>query len=115
MCNSVGMVVSESWQETDVALFEAAFQEVGKNFNLIAQKLPNKSCSECVGFYYRWKKTRRGNVIRTPPLDRRSCWGHLKIDEVGMYHTRDAAPCTGRLRARLHYWLDEVHNCWPLA
>ena len=95
-----------------MALFEAAFQDVGKNFSLVAQKLPNKSCPECVAFYYRWKKTRRGSAVRKPVADRRSCWGHLKIDEVFVYtrvqqHTRCTCACT--------HWPDQAHNCWRLA
>ena len=77
-----------------MALFEAAFQDVGKNFPLIAQKLPNKSCHECVSFYYRWKKTSRGSKVRKPALDRQSRWAHLKIDEVCMCCTR-AGHCSG--------------------
>ena len=73
---------TESWRDKDVASFEAAYKAAGKNFHHIARMLPTKSCKDCVEFYYRWKKTRRGSAMQKPPLSRSVYWDSLKLDEV---------------------------------
>lgn len=51
--------VWEDWSPKEIAIFEAALMQHGKEFSLLAKKyLPKKSCKEVVAFYYAWKKTR---------------------------------------------------------
>jgi hypothetical protein len=51
--------VWEDWSPRDVALFEAALMQYGKDFSKIAHKhLLNKQTKDVVAFYYIWKKTK---------------------------------------------------------
>ena len=50
--------VWEDWSPREVALFEAALMQYGKDFSRIAHKhLMNKETKDVVAFYYIWKKT----------------------------------------------------------
>ncbi|KAI2494484.1 hypothetical protein MHU86_20052 [Fragilaria crotonensis] len=51
--------VWEDWSPREVALFEAALMQYGKDFSRIAHKhLVNKQTKDVVAFYYIWKKTK---------------------------------------------------------
>ena len=51
--------VWEDWSPREVALFEAALMQYGKDFSRIAHRhLMNKQTKDVVAFYYIWKKTK---------------------------------------------------------
>jgi hypothetical protein len=47
----------ERWAPIEVALFEAALAEYGKDFHKVQREVKTKTTSEIVDFYYVWKKT----------------------------------------------------------
>jgi len=51
-------MVWEDWSPKEIATFEAALMQHGKQFSLVSKNyLPNKSTKDVVAFYYVWKKT----------------------------------------------------------
>lgn len=49
--------VIETWSPLEIALFESAIAESGKEFHLIQKQVETKSTQEVIDFYYIWKKT----------------------------------------------------------
>jgi hypothetical protein len=49
--------VLERWSPLEVALFEAALAEYGKEFHKVQGEIKTKTTNEIVDFYYVWKKT----------------------------------------------------------
>lgn len=49
--------ILERWAPIEIAFFEAALGEYGKEFHKIAKEVKSKSTKEVVDFYYVWKKT----------------------------------------------------------
>lgn len=49
--------VVETWSPYEIALFEAAIAEHGKDFHRIAREIRSKSTRDVIAFYYIWKKT----------------------------------------------------------
>jgi len=49
--------VMEQWSPYEIALFEAAMAEYGKEFYRIAKEIGSKTTQEVIEFYYIWKKT----------------------------------------------------------
>lgn len=48
------------WSEDEVCQFEENYVTGGKDFSNMSHVLKTRSVSECVSFYYKWKKTIRG-------------------------------------------------------
>jgi len=46
----------QPWTLEEMAVFDAALAQHGKDFSQVAQNLPSKSVMQCVQFYYVWKK-----------------------------------------------------------
>ncbi len=51
------------WTEEETVQFEKGLDMFGKRFHLIAQQVGSKSVSNCVRFYYEWKKTRKVDEV----------------------------------------------------
>jgi len=49
--------VLDNWTPLEIATFEAAICAHGKDFYEVQKHIPNKSTSECVEFFYFWKRT----------------------------------------------------------
>jgi len=58
----------EEWTVEDKVLFEQAFQFHGKAFDRIRQMLPDKSMSNLIRYYYKWKKFKN----KTSVMDRQA-------------------------------------------
>jgi hypothetical protein len=54
-----------TWCIDEMERFEKQFLKTPKNFSKIAKKVKTKRVSQCVDFYYRWKKTERSFKILT--------------------------------------------------
>ena len=50
-------MVIERWSPLEVALFEAAISQYGKQFHQIQKEIETKTTKEVIEFYYMWKKT----------------------------------------------------------
>jgi hypothetical protein len=49
--------VIEKWSPYEIAMFEAAMAEHGKQFHKIHDEISSKTTSDIIEFYYIWKKT----------------------------------------------------------
>jgi hypothetical protein len=49
--------VLERWAPLEIALFEAALSEYGKEFHKVQREIKTKNTREVIDFYYIWKKT----------------------------------------------------------
>ncbi|KAI0978740.1 hypothetical protein GJ496_011410 [Pomphorhynchus laevis] len=57
--------IKKAWSEEDQKKFQRAIRQLGKNFYRIQREcLPEKTVSEVVEFYYSWKKTSTGLIMR---------------------------------------------------
>ena len=52
--------LADYWSEDEVCQFEENYVTGGKDFSNMSHVLKTRSVSECVSFYYKWKKTIRG-------------------------------------------------------
>jgi hypothetical protein len=50
--------ILETWCPLEVALFEAALGEYGKQFHFVSKEITTKTTKQIVEFYYIWKKTK---------------------------------------------------------
>ena len=50
-------MVIETWSPYEVAVFEGAIMEYGKDFHRIQKAIESKTTQEVIDFYYMWKKT----------------------------------------------------------
>jgi len=50
-------MVAETWSPYEVAVFEAAIVQYGKEFSDIQKEIQSKTTKEVIDFYYMWKKT----------------------------------------------------------
>lgn len=50
----------ERWSPYEVALFEGAIMEHGKEFHEVQKAVETKTTREVIDFYYAWKKTSHG-------------------------------------------------------
>ncbi|XP_032789273.2 uncharacterized protein LOC116926481 isoform X3 [Daphnia magna] len=51
--------VLNNWTPEEMTVFHAALLQHGKDFPQVAQHLPSKTASQCIQFYYLWKKVCR--------------------------------------------------------
>eukprot|EP00049_Salpingoeca_infusionum_P004599 m.81524 g.81524 ORF g.81524 m.81524 type:complete len:1182 (+) comp12640_c0_seq2:418-3963(+) len=51
----------DCWSPEEVKAFEHALYSYGKLFHRISRQVKTRSTSECIKFYYLWKKTQRGD------------------------------------------------------
>jgi hypothetical protein len=51
------------WTEDEMVLFERAYVESGKTFRDLSEAVGTKTVHECINFYYRWKKMKRGAAV----------------------------------------------------
>ncbi|XP_016129232.1 mesoderm induction early response protein 2-like isoform X2 [Sinocyclocheilus grahami] len=64
------------WSEEECRNFEYGYRAYGKNFNLIqANKVRTRSVTECVEYYYMWKKSERHEYFtqQATKLGRKKC------------------------------------------
>ena len=50
--------ILETWSPIEIALFEAALSEHGKEFHMVQREIRTKTTREVIDFYYIWKKTK---------------------------------------------------------
>lgn len=50
-------LIVERWSPLEIALFEAAIVQHGKQFHLVQKAVETKSTRDIIDFYYVWKKT----------------------------------------------------------
>jgi hypothetical protein len=50
-------MIMERWSPYEIALFEAAIVQYGKQFHLVQRAIESKTTKEVIDFYYMWKKT----------------------------------------------------------
>ena len=63
-------MVLEKWSPYEVAVFEAAIMEYGKEFHQVQKAVGTKTTREVIDFYYIWKKTshyQKWKKIYVPP------------------------------------------------
>ncbi|XP_062818474.1 zinc finger protein 541 isoform X1 [Anolis carolinensis] len=73
---------SQLWTTEEKQLFKKAFATHRKDFNLIQKKIQTKTVSQCVEYYYNWKKVIKFNCGRTyMAVKRKRVQDEVEMDE----------------------------------
>ncbi|KAI9563329.1 hypothetical protein GHT06_010790 [Daphnia sinensis] len=88
--------VLNHWTPEEMTVFHAALLQHGKDFPQVAQHLPSKTASQCIQFYYLWKKVCRPHeyasikrsMVGGPTAAPQSCSPSL-MDESSLCDWRD--------------------------
>ncbi|XP_062996299.1 zinc finger protein 541 [Elgaria multicarinata webbii] len=93
---------SHLWTPAEKQLFKKAFGLHKKDFYLIHSKIPTKTVSQCVEYYYSWKKILKFDCSRAQMVEKKS---KREQDEVEM--DEEKIPCSPKKR---HFYLPKQEN-----
>ncbi|XP_072704910.1 zinc finger protein 541 [Ciconia boyciana] len=87
---------SDTWTPLEKQLFKKAFCVHKKDFYLIQKKIQTKNVSQCVEYYYIWKKKIKFGYSRAQVIEKK-----VKRDKDEVEETEDKAVCSPKKRHRL--------------
>ncbi|KAK4806283.1 hypothetical protein QYF61_008469 [Mycteria americana] len=87
---------SDTWTPLEKQLFKKAFCVHKKDFYLIQKKIQTKNVSQCVEYYYIWKKKIKFDYSRAQVIEKK-----VKRDKDEVEETEDKAVCSPKKRHRL--------------
>ncbi|NXH76185.1 ZN541 protein, partial [Hydrobates tethys] len=86
---------SDTWTPLEKRLFEKAFRAHKKDFYLIQKKIQTKSVSQCVEYYYVWKKKYKLGYSRAQVVGKK-----VKRNKDEVEETEKKAACSPKKRCR---------------